>query len=30
MHKNPEEYILNCLNTSTSKYAYAFSKADRF
>jgi hypothetical protein len=30
MNKNPEEYISNCLNTSVSKFAHSFSKADRF
>ena len=30
MSKNPEEHILNCLNTFTSKYDHAFAKADRF
>lgn len=28
--KNPEEYIHNSLNSSVSKYAHAFPKADRF
>lgn len=27
---NPEEYIRSCLNSSKSKYAHAFAKADRF
>lgn len=30
MSKNPEEYINNCLNTSLSKFAHSFSRADRF